>query len=118
MRPARRQSKDSFILPLLPTSLDFHQRHQLPHDSDASFASNHLSSASGMACTRFEDYKECHSQQLVISAINSFLSLQNFSITFKFSGTTSSKDIIETLKFLLREIEYMCQSSKRIFPLS
>ncbi|MED6148736.1 hypothetical protein PIB30_055692 [Stylosanthes scabra] len=108
MRPiagARRQPKDSFIPP--PTPLDFHQRHQFPRDSDASFASSRPSSAGGGGRTRLEDYKERHTQQLVISTINSFLSSRNFPITFKPSGTTpSAKDILETLNFLLRELEY------------
>ncbi|MED6157428.1 hypothetical protein PIB30_023000 [Stylosanthes scabra] len=117
MRPvagARRQPKDSYIPPPPPSPLDFHHRHQFPRDSDASFASSRPSSAGGVGRTRLEDYKERH---LVISTINSFLSSRNFPITFKSSGTTpSAKDILETLKFLLREIEYPVSKLEEDLP--
>ncbi|XP_020968956.1 kinetochore protein NDC80 homolog isoform X2 [Arachis ipaensis] len=119
MRPgagSRRQPNDSFIPP--PTPLDFHQRNQFPRDSDASFASSRPSSAGGGAGrTRFEDYKERHFQQSVISAINSFLKSRDSTIRFKSGGTTpSAKVIIETLQFLLREIEYPVSKLEEDLP--
>ncbi|KAL4275186.1 hypothetical protein AHAS_Ahas20G0082000 [Arachis hypogaea] len=121
MRPpagSRRQPDDSFIPPPPPTPLDFHQRNQFPRDSDASFASSRPSSAGGGAGrTRFEDYKERHFQQSVISAINSFLKSRESTIRFKSGGTTpSAKDIIETLKLLLREIEYPVSKLEEDLP--
>ncbi|KAL1289670.1 hypothetical protein HN51_058077 [Arachis hypogaea] len=120
MRPGAgpRRQKDSFIPPPPPTPLDFHQRNQFPRDSDASFASSRPSSAGGGAGrTRFEDYKERHSQQSFISAINSFLKSRNSTISFKSGGTTpSAKHIIDTLKLLLREIEYPVSKLEEDLP--
>ncbi|KAL1336315.1 hypothetical protein HN51_030704 [Arachis hypogaea] len=121
MRPpagSRRQPDDSFIPPPPPTPLDFHQRNQFPRDSDASFASSRPSSAGGGAGrTRFEDYKERHFQQSVIFAINSFLFSRKSPISFKSGGTTpSAKDILDTLKLLLREIEYPVSKLEEDLP--
>ena len=115
MRPAtggRRQPKDSFNPP--PTPLDFHQRHQFPRDSDASFASSRPSSVGG-GRTRFEDYKDRHFQQSVVSTINSFLSSHNFPISFK-STTPSARDILETLRFLLSLIDFPSSKLEEDLP--
>ncbi|KAL1288745.1 hypothetical protein AAHE18_20G006300 [Arachis hypogaea] len=106
----RRQPRDSFIPP------DSHQRHQFPRDSNASLASSRRSSSGGAGCTKIEDYKERRLQKSVISALNKFLKTRNCLIIFKSSGTPPSNDILDTLKLLLREIEYPVSKLEEDLP--
>lgn len=89
--PVRRQPKDSFIPP--PPTPSYR-----PRDSDAS---SRPSSVGIGARPTLDLYKERSFQQSAVSTINSFLASHNFPITFKPASSPSSKDIHETLKFLL-----------------
>ncbi|XP_027338721.1 kinetochore protein NDC80 homolog [Abrus precatorius] len=117
MRPnARRQPKDSFILPPPPTPVEFQHRQFHSRDSDASFASSRPSSVGIGGRPTFDLYKDRSFQQSAVSTINSFLSSHNFPISFK-STVASAKDIHETLKFLLSLIEFPTSKFEDELPL-
>ncbi|KAK7302459.1 hypothetical protein RJT34_13349 [Clitoria ternatea] len=118
MRPtARRQTKDPFNPPPPPTPVDFHHRQYPSRDSDASFASSRPSSVGvGVRTTNLDFYKERSFQQAAVATINSFLSSQNFPITFRTTVPTG-KDITETLKFLASIVNFPISKLEDDLPL-
>ncbi|KAK4254358.1 hypothetical protein QN277_009754 [Acacia crassicarpa] len=105
MRPAgRHQPKESLKPPSTP--VDFYHRQFPGRDSDASFASSRPSSAGvGVRTTTVDLYKERSFQQSAVSTINSYLALHSVPISFK-TTCPSAKDITETLKFLMNQLDF------------
>ncbi|XP_045804577.1 kinetochore protein NDC80 homolog [Trifolium pratense] len=111
MRPAagnirRPQPKDSYLPPTPLTNLH--------RDSDVSLVSSRPSS---VGIPSFDVYKERSYQQSAVSSINSFLSSNNFNVTFKPSSSPSAKTIHETLKFLLTLLEFPTNKIEDDLPL-
>ncbi|CAL1352675.1 unnamed protein product [Linum trigynum] len=103
MRGPRRGQKDSFIP---PPAQDHHHR-QFPYrDSDASFASSRPSSVGvGRPSVALVDtYKDRSRQAETLRAINHYLSSKS-SPSLPINQTPSSKQIKETLTFLLTNLD-------------
>ncbi|CAI0375710.1 unnamed protein product [Linum tenue] len=106
MRGPRRGQKDSFI----PQPAQDHRHRQFPYsnasrDSDASFASSRPSSVGvGLPSVALVDtYKDRSRQAETLRAINHYLSSKS-SPSLPTNQTPSSKQIKETLKFLLTNL--------------
>ncbi|CAK8531198.1 unnamed protein product [Lathyrus sativus] len=102
----RRQPKDSSYFP--PTPLNTHR------DSDVSLASSHQSS---VGIPSFDPYKDRSYQQNATATINSFLSSQNFNVSFKPSSSPSAKDIHKTLIFLVGLLDFKINKIEDLPPL-
>ncbi|CAI0439263.1 unnamed protein product [Linum tenue] len=106
MRGYHRGQKDSFIP---PPGQDHHRRQfKASRDSDASFASSRPSSVGvGRPSAALVDaYKDRSHQAETLRAINSYLSSQSSSIVLPTGQAPSSKQIKETVAFLLLQLDY------------